>query len=132
MLLIDGVKYKLWTPKDEEKEFHPLIKEYSKEIFGKNSLYLPVEKKLISKAGRGVMPDGFAVVFSKIPELYVVEVELSSHDLDRHIVEQLNRFGRAIRNPESRKIIADKLHREIKHDLMKEAFVTKMCGSKEI
>ena len=34
MLLIDGAKYKLWAPQDEEKEFHPTIKEYSKEIFG--------------------------------------------------------------------------------------------------
>jgi hypothetical protein len=31
MLVIDDVRYKLWTPKDEEKEFHPMIKEYSKE-----------------------------------------------------------------------------------------------------
>jgi hypothetical protein len=35
MLIIDGVKYQLWTPTNEEKEFHPLVKEYSKEIFGK-------------------------------------------------------------------------------------------------
>ena len=34
MLLIDCVKYKLWTPKDEEKESHPMIKEHSEEIFG--------------------------------------------------------------------------------------------------
>jgi len=27
MLIVDGVKYKLWTPKDEEKEFHPLVKD---------------------------------------------------------------------------------------------------------
>jgi hypothetical protein len=28
MLLIDGAKYKLWSPKDEEKEFHPMIKQH--------------------------------------------------------------------------------------------------------
>ena len=132
MLVIDGVKYRVWKPKDEEKEFHPMVEKYSKQIFGKNSLFLPVEKRLISRAGRGVMPDGFAIVFSKTPEMYVVEVELSSHDLDKHIVEQLNRFGRALRNPENRKKIADRLHREIKHDLMKEAFARQMIGSKEI
>ena len=132
MLVIDGVKYRLWTPEDEEKEFHPMVERYSKQIFGDNSLYLSVEKRLISKAGRGVMPDGFAIVFSKTPEMYVVEVELSSHDLDKHIVEQLNRFDRALRNPENRKRIADRLHREIKDDLLKEAFVRQMIGSKEI
>lgn len=132
MLTIDGVKYKLWTPKNEENEFHPMIIKHSKEIFGENSLYLPIEKRLVSKAGRGVMPDGFAIVFSVPPKMYVVEVELSSHDLDKHIVEQLNRFGRALRNPENRKRIADRLHREIKGDLMKEAFVRQMIGPKEI
>ena len=70
MLVIDGIKYKLWIPKDEEKEFHPLIKEHSKGIFGENSLYLPIEKKLVSKAGRGVMPDGFAITFSEKPIMY--------------------------------------------------------------
>jgi len=32
MLLIDGVKYKPWTPKDEEKEFHPMIKRQAKKM----------------------------------------------------------------------------------------------------
>lgn len=41
-LIIDGVKYKLWTPKHEEKEFHPMIKEHSKEIFGEKSLYFDI------------------------------------------------------------------------------------------
>lgn len=34
MLLIGGTKHKVLTLRDKEKEFHPLIKEYSKEIFG--------------------------------------------------------------------------------------------------
>jgi hypothetical protein len=29
ILLVDGVRYKPWTPKDEEKEFHPLVRKYS-------------------------------------------------------------------------------------------------------
>ena len=37
MFLIDGAKYKLWIPKDEEKEFHPMVKEHSKEIFHKDA-----------------------------------------------------------------------------------------------
>ena len=34
MFIVDGVRYRLWTPKDEEKEFHPIIKEHINEIFG--------------------------------------------------------------------------------------------------
>ena len=55
MLVIDGIKYKLWTPEDEENEFHPMIREHSKEIFGEHSLYFDVQHrlryKLESKAG---------------------------------------------------------------------------------
>jgi len=45
MFLIDGVKYKLWAPKDEEKEFHPMIKEHSKEIFGQDSVCMHAEQR---------------------------------------------------------------------------------------
>lgn len=131
MLIIDGVRYRQWTPKNEEKEFHPMIIKCSKDIFGENSLYLPIEKRLVSKAGTGVFPDGFAIIFSKSPEIHIVEIELSKHDLDKHIVEQLNRFGRAIKNPVNKKIVADKIYDEIKSDPMKEAFVRKMIGSQD-
>jgi len=69
MLIVDGIKYKLWTPEYEEKEFHPMIVKHSKAIFGENSLYLPIEKRLVSKTGRGVMPDGFAIIFTSIYHL---------------------------------------------------------------
>jgi len=132
MLLIDGVKYYLWTPTKEEEEFHPIIKEHYKEIFGKHSIYLPIEEFLISQAGRGAIIDGVAIVFSEKPEIYVVEVELSSHDLDKHIVEQINRFVRALKNPDNRKRIADDLEEKIKGNLVDEAFVKQEIGPKEI
>ena len=50
MLLIDGVKYDLWTPK-EEKQLEEMVKEHSKEIFGKDSIYFDLKQKLTSKAG---------------------------------------------------------------------------------
>jgi hypothetical protein len=34
MLIVDGVRYQLWNPKDEENEFHPLVKKNYKQIFG--------------------------------------------------------------------------------------------------
>jgi hypothetical protein len=132
MLLIDGARYYLWTPTKEEEEFHPIIKEHYKEVFGKQSLYLPIEEFLISQAGRGAMIDGIAVVFSEKPEMYVVEVELSSHDLDRHIVEQVNRFVRALKNSDNRKRIADDIEAKIRSNPMDEAFVKQEIGTKEI
>ena len=50
MILIDGVKYSLWTPENEVKEFHPIIKANSKEIFGEDSVFFDVKQKLASSS----------------------------------------------------------------------------------
>ncbi|MBO3758047.1 MAG: hypothetical protein QXQ94_10230 [Candidatus Bathyarchaeia archaeon] len=42
-LIVDGVKYKLWTPKDEEKEFHPLVRKCYKEIFDVRFVVIGIE-----------------------------------------------------------------------------------------
>ena len=65
MLVIDGVKYRLWTPEDEEKEFHPMIREHHKEIFGEDSVYSDVKHKLKSKSGIGSIPDAYVISLSK-------------------------------------------------------------------
>lgn len=76
MLLIDGVTYKLWTPKDEEKEFHPMIKEHSKEIFGEKSLYFDVKHVLKSKSGIGSIPDAYVITL-KIDTIIFSERKLN-------------------------------------------------------
>jgi hypothetical protein len=63
LLLIDGAKYRLWMPKDEEKEFHPLVRVNSKEIFGNDTIYFDVKTMIKTAAGIGLIPD---VNFSKI------------------------------------------------------------------
>lgn len=79
MLIIDGVKFELWTPKDEEKQFHPMVKEHSKEIFGDCSLYFDVKHKLKSRSGIASIPDAYVITLSKPYKWYVVENELSTH-----------------------------------------------------
>jgi len=132
MLVIDGVKYKLWTPKDEEKEFHPMIKEHSKEIFGEESLYFDVKQKIVSKTGIGSIPDGYVISFSKPLQWFIVEGELSSHPLYDHIVKQLNKFMSGIKNPDSQKEILNALYDEITKRPTMEAYVKEMIESKEI
>jgi len=39
MLLIDGVKYELWTPLSED-EFERVVKEHTQDIFSEQSIYL--------------------------------------------------------------------------------------------
>jgi len=42
MLLIDGVKYELWTPSNED-EFEQVVKEHTEDIFGEQSIYLDMK-----------------------------------------------------------------------------------------
>jgi hypothetical protein len=62
MLLIDGVKYQEWTPQKEVEEFHPLVKEHIKEIFGTDSIFIE-GSALKSASGIGSLPDGFVIMF---------------------------------------------------------------------
>jgi predicted transport protein len=66
VLVIDGVKYNLWVPK-EEKELEEIVKEHSKDIFGNNSIYFDLKQKLTSKSGIVSIPDGYVISLYKSP-----------------------------------------------------------------
>ena len=87
MLIIDDIKFEPWTPKDEEKEFHPMVQKHSKGIFGENTLYFDVKHVLKAASGIGSIPDAYVIDFSKPSKFYVVENELSSHPVYDHIVK---------------------------------------------
>jgi len=129
MLLIDGVKYRLWTPKDEEKEFHPMIKEHSKEIFGEDSVYFDIKHKLTSKSGIAAIPDAYVITLSKPYKWYIVENELSSHPVYSHIVPQVSKFISGIDNPRNQREIRENLYNEIDRDKVLRAYVEKAVGS---
>ena len=105
MLLIDGVKYEEWTPPTED-EFEQVVKEHTQEIFGEQSIYLDRKQKLKSLSGIGSIPDGYALILGDMPHWHIVEVELSSHSLDQHIVSQVSRFITGIKNPNTQREIA--------------------------
>lgn len=115
MLLIDGVKYKEWTPKSEE-EFEQEIKKHTQDIFGNESIYLDRKQKLKSLSGIGSIPDGYVIVFGDSPHWHIVEVELSSHPLYDHIVSQLGRFIGGISNPNIQRGIVNAIDEEISRD----------------
>jgi hypothetical protein len=130
MLIIDGVRYRLWTPKDEEKEFHPLVRKCSKDIFGEDSFYFEARQILRSAAGIGSIPDAYVISPSK-SEWYVVENELSSHSY-KHIVDQLTKIINGIENQDARRNIVDTLYKEIDKDPVMKATIQKAIGPKEI
>jgi len=65
-----------------------------------------------TSSGKGGVPDGFAFDFDN-REWYVIECELLSHGVWPHIAEQITRFVVALKNPESLRIIRDKLFENI-------------------
>ena len=78
-----------------ESEFESMVVENVDAIFGKDGIYFDI-KKLIGKPKKGAtIPDGYYLdlTFHTDPKLYLVEVELNSHDVYGHIGEQLLRFG---------------------------------------
>lgn len=79
----------------KEDEFEKMIVEHSPSIFGTAGIYFDI-KKLIGIPKKGAtIPDGYYLdlTFHNDPRLYLVEVELNSHDVYGHIGEQILRFG---------------------------------------
>jgi predicted transport protein len=132
MLIINGVKYNLLIPKDEEKEFHPMVREHSKEIFGGNSLYFDVKHVLKTTSGIGSIPDAYVISLAQPYEWYVVENELSSHPVYDHIVKQLTKFINGIENQSAKNQIVDMLYDEINKDTVLRANVQKKVNSTDV
>ncbi|MEK6887645.1 MAG: DUF5655 domain-containing protein [Candidatus Aenigmatarchaeota archaeon] len=91
----DG-KYYLYNY-ESEIELERMVIEHSSEIFGKNTHYFNIKKKISSKAGFGTVPDGYVIDFEE-KKLYIVEVELIRHDMRRHIRNQIVDFIQALDN----------------------------------
>jgi len=88
-----------------EKEFEQVIVEQAGYIFGSQSIYIDIKKRI----GDSIItiPDGYLIDFSfeADPKLYIIENEISSHDPYKHIGSQLLKFaisykasGREIKN----------------------------------
>ena len=131
MLVVDGVKYKEWIPEKEVEEFQPIVKEHVQDIFGSKSKYIEASR-LKSEAGMGSVPDGFVLVFGDSPQWHIVEVELSSHQLYDHIVNQVGRFINGIKNPATQKNIIDTIYQEITVSKISKVGVEEEIGSGEI
>ncbi len=131
MLLIDGAKYELWTPQKEVEEFHPLVKEHYKEIFGGDSMFV-AGNRLETGSRMGSIPDGFVITFGDSPQWHIVEVELSSHQLYEHIVNQVGRFINGINNTVSQRKIIETIYHEITESKQRKVELEEAIGSGEI
>mgnify|MGYP001591711423 CR=1 FL=1 len=106
----DG-KYHLYNYKDEE-ELEMMIVEHSLDIFGENTHYFNIQKRIHSKAGFGTEPDGYVIDFDK-NKLYILEVELIRHDLKEHIMPQITTFIMALRNEKTCDELVEMFQKEL-------------------
>ena len=85
-LIVDDIQYKLAKYKDED-EIEKVVITKSDLIFGDRTLYFDLKKGVKArKDGILTIPDGYLLSFmGGEPKLYVVENELSSHDVYKHI-----------------------------------------------
>lgn len=101
-----------------EKELENIVTQYTQDIFGKNSVYIDLKRKITSTKGISGIPDGFVLDFER-NKLFIVEVELSSHDIIRHISNQLIRFKVAMNNPNLKETLAQDFHKKILENHLK-------------
>lgn len=115
LLVLDGIRYLPYTPRDEEKEFQPLVKALHKEIFGQTAFYFDVRHKLKTQSGIVSIPDAY-VLDPATEEWFVVEAELSSHPIYDHVVKQLTKFIKGIEEHANKEKILESIYQEISSD----------------
>jgi len=81
----------------KEEELKSIFSKHYHQIVSKNSFWLPLEKQLKSKKFKNFkhsICDGYLIVWDNptTPTLYITEIELEKHDINRHILPQLGNF----------------------------------------
>jgi len=131
IVLLDDIKYHLITP-DSEATLEKAIQSNHRHIFGEDSFYFDVKRLIRSKAGIASIPDGYVLLFDPKPKWCIVEVELASHPIDRHIIPQLSRFNRGIENSQTRRILVETLYAIFDKDEDLRARLKQKIGSGEV
>ncbi len=106
----DGV-YHLYNYKSEN-DLERMVVEHALEIFGKDTVYFDLKRKISSKAGFGTIPDGYVIDLKK-DKLYLIEVELISHSLKRHVLPQITNFIMALDNEKTVTKLVDEFYSEM-------------------
>ncbi len=106
----DGT-YHLYNYKNEN-ELERMVVEHSCEIFGKDTVYFDLKRKISSKSGFGTIPDGYVIDLAK-NKLYLIEVELISHSLKKHVLPQITNFIMALDNENTTEKLVSEFYNEL-------------------
>ncbi len=128
IILLDAIRYCRYSPKSED-EFERMIVENAGQIFGDESIYLDIKKKIANALGEGTIPDGF-LFYPEQKRFVMVEVELSSHPVYEHISKQVSKFISAFANYRARQKLASMLKEHIEEEPMLAKRVNPLLGTK--
>jgi len=98
----------------DEQEVEDVIIANSEHFFGPSSIFLS-KKKIKTKDGFGTVSDGFAVDLST-RIWYIVEAELSHHNVWTHIAPQVTKQLLAAGRPETRQLLTEILVEMVTED----------------
>jgi len=128
ILIKDNVKY-LEYVFTKEIEFENTVFSQYKEIFGDKTILFD-KQKIKTSTGIGTIPDAF-IIDLEYEKWFIIEIELSRHDVYNHIVPQLTKFSSALNNIQTRKLLLKSFEKEIKEDPFKNAMFI-VSGKNEI
>jgi len=101
-----------------ESDLEKLAFESRYSLFGEDIVYFDTKRKITSAANISKIPDALFLSITSYDEakLWIVEYELSSHDIDRHITPQILGFMKAMQNETTKKNIREMMYKEIRKD----------------
>ena len=124
----------LYTPKEfeKEKDLSNAVTSLSDFVYGKDSIYFDLEKRIKSSGKRFRVTDGLLLDLSKKPyQFWIVEYELGSHAVYGHVQPQIMSFMRSLRNPSTLRDIQLEIYQEIQSDKMKERRLKAKIGDED-
>jgi hypothetical protein len=113
MIILDDKKL-IETKFANEQEVEDLVIANSEHFFGPSSILVP-KKKIKTKDGFGTIPDGFAIDLST-RVWYIVEAELSHHNVWTHIAPQVTKQLLAAGRTETRQLLTEILVQMVTDD----------------
>lgn len=117
-IIIDGtvsfneIQYK------NEKQLESAVYENKYSVFGENIIYVDSKQVITSDANISRIPDGLFLSLNSFEQakLWLVEYELSKHDLENHILPQILGFMSAIKNESTKRKIKELLFKVVRGD----------------
>lgn len=118
---------------ENEKELERLVVENAAHLFGTRSIYFDIKQRVESKAKMRIT-DGLLLDLneSTSPRFWIVEVELSRHDLYKDVEPQVRGFLRALNLEDTLSVVRNTLYEELRKDRNKMKLVRETSAEEDV